>query len=104
MFTEYHLDRIIQAINDAEERQTQALKEMFSIEKLAKAIKEAKGGQTVITAEKPEIKPIFHSAPSKGTPWQTEFSKSDFVTPSVPARKAPDKKATTTKKPTRSKK
>lgn len=32
MFTEYHLEKIIQAINDAEERQTQAI--VAAIEKL----------------------------------------------------------------------
>lgn len=104
MFTEYHLNKIIDAINEAERRQTKALLEAFSIDKLTKALEKSKGEQTVITADKPEIKPIFPSTPSKGTLWPTEFTKSDFVTPSVPAKKAPAKKTSTTKKPTGAKK
>lgn len=104
MFTEYHLNKIIEAINEAERRQTNALLEAFSIDKLTKALAKQKGEQTVITADKPEINPIFPSTPSKGTLWPTECSKSDFVKPSVPAKKAPAKKATTTKKTTGAKK
>lgn len=48
MFTEYHLDKLIQAINDAEERQTQAI---------VAAIKEA-------TQSKP--KQVFMSTPKGG--------------------------------------
>ena len=104
MFTEYHLEKIIEAINEAERRQTNALLEAFSIDKLTKALDKQKGEQTVITADKPKIKPFFPSTPSKGTPWPTEFSKSDFVKPSDPAKKSPAKKSTATKKPTGAKK
>lgn len=48
MFTEYHLEKIIQAINDAEERQTQAI---------VAAIKEA---------TQPKPKPVFMSSPKGG--------------------------------------
>lgn len=74
MFTEYHLEKIIEAINEAERRQTQALLEAFSIDKLTKALDKQKCEQTVITAEKPEIKPIFHSTPPNQDSF---FNKSD---------------------------
>ena len=48
MFTEYHLEKIIQAINDAEERQTKAI---------VAAIKEA---------TQPKPKPVFMSSPKGG--------------------------------------
>lgn len=48
MFTEYHLDKLIQAINDAEERQTKAI---------VAAIKEA---------TQPKPKPVFMSTPNGG--------------------------------------
>ena len=48
MFTEYHLEKIIQAINDAEERQTKAI---------VAAIKEA---------TQPKPKPVFMSTPKGG--------------------------------------
>lgn len=48
MFTEYHLDKLIQAINDAEERQTQAI---------VAAIKEA---------TQPKPKRVFMSTPKGG--------------------------------------
>ena len=48
MFTEYHLDKLIQAINDAEERQTKAI---------VSAIKEA---------TQPKPKPVFISTPKGG--------------------------------------
>lgn len=48
MFTEYHLEKIIQAINDAEERQTQAI---------VAAIKEA---------TQPKPKPVFMTTPKGG--------------------------------------
>lgn len=48
MFTEYHLEKIIQAINDAEERQTKAI---------VAAIKEA---------TQPKQMPIFKSTPKGG--------------------------------------
>lgn len=48
MFTEYHLDKLIQAINDAEERQTKAI---------VAAIKEA---------TQPKPKPVFISTPKGG--------------------------------------
>ena len=48
MFTEYHLDKLIQAINDAEERQTKAI---------VAAIKEA---------TQPKQKPVFMSTPKGG--------------------------------------
>ena len=51
MFTEYHLEKIIQAINDAEERQTKAI---------VAAIKEA-------TQHKP--KPIYISTPNGLEGW-----------------------------------
>lgn len=51
MFTEYHLDKLIQAINDAEERQTQAI--VAAIEKM---IKESR----------PKPKPVFMSTPKGG--------------------------------------
>lgn len=48
MFTEYHLEKLIQAINDAEERQTKAI---------VAAIKEA---------TQPKMKPVFISTPKGG--------------------------------------
>lgn len=48
MFTEYHLEKIIQAINEAEERQTKAI---------VAAIKEA---------TQPKPKPVFMSTPKGG--------------------------------------
>jgi endo-alpha-1,4-polygalactosaminidase (GH114 family) len=48
MFTEYHLEKIIQAINDAEERQTKAI---------VAAIKEA---------TQPKPKPVFLTTPKGG--------------------------------------
>lgn len=48
MFTEYHLEKIIQAINDAEERQTKAI---------IASIKEA---------TQPQPKPVFISTPKGG--------------------------------------
>lgn len=48
MFTEYHLEKIIQAINDAEERQTKSI---------VAAIKEAM---------QPKPKPVFMSSPKGG--------------------------------------
>lgn len=51
MFTEYHLEKIIQAINDAEERQTKAI---------VNAIKEA---------TQPKPKPIYISTPNGLEGW-----------------------------------
>lgn len=103
MFTEYHLNKIIDAINEAERRQTNALLEAFSIDKLTKALEKSKGEQTVITVDKPEIKPLFVSAPQNSF-FAEEFEKEKFGTSAIPVKKAPAKKGTTTKKPTGAKK
>lgn len=55
MFTEYHLDKLIQAINDAEERQTHALLEAI------KGIIPPKTETGTVAEEKP--KPVFRSTP-----------------------------------------
>ena len=103
MFTEYHLNKIIDAINEAERRQTNALLEAFSIDKLTKALEKSKGEQTVITAEKPKIKPSFVSTPQNSF-FAKEFEKAEFGTKAKPVKKTTAKKATTTKKPTGAKK
>lgn len=103
MFTEYHLNKIIEAINEAERRQTNALLEAFSIDKLTKALEKSKGEQTVITADKPEIKPLFVSTPQNSF-FAKEFEKAEFGTKAIPVKKTTAKKATTTKKPTGAKK
>ena len=51
MFTEYHLEKIIQAINDAEERQTQAI--VAAIEKL-------KPEPVKVTQEQRDIEPSIN--------------------------------------------
>lgn len=116
MFTEYHLEKIIQAINDAEERQTKSI--VAAIESIGK--------------QKP--KPIFISTPSGLEGWlcgkpednqgkpvykedfdpdkvdpetlvqktlalQDEIEKEMGKTPSVPSKILSPKKPTTPKKP-----
>lgn len=55
MFTEYHLEKIVQAINDAEERQTKALLEAI------RGIIPSKAETGSVAEEKP--KPVFRSTP-----------------------------------------
>jgi len=99
MFTEYHLEKIIQAINDAEERQTQAI---------VAAIKEA---------SQPKPKPVFMSTPKGGLEmFEQAFSEAEgdakielteeerFGGKIESMEKAPQKPATAQKKPTTPKK
>lgn len=84
MFTEYHLDKLIQAINDAEERQTQALLDAI------KGIIPPKAETGAVTEEKP--KPVFRST-SKDT--AASYFESLMGTPRKPTAK---KKQTEAKK------
>lgn len=69
MFTDYHLEKLIQAINDAEERQTKAI--VAAIEKMIKHfgadIECDKRVKVTIDEElRPKPKPIFKSTPKGG--------------------------------------
>ena len=91
MFTEYHLEKIIQAINDAEERQTKAI--VAAIEKL--------NPETVkVTQERHGVELSIN--PDLFTPEEEEaLAKAIDESRVVPVKKpstAP-KKPTTTKKP-----
>lgn len=84
MFTEYHLEKIIQAINDAEERQTHALLEAV------KGIIQPKVKTGAVAEEKP--KPVFRSTPKDPA---TSYFESLMGTPRKPTAK---KKQTEAKK------
>lgn len=84
MFTEYHLEKLIQAINDAEERQTQALLEAI------RGIIPPKTETGTVAEEKP--KTVFRSTP-KGQ--ATSYFESLMGTPRKPTTK---KKQTEAKK------
>lgn len=90
MFTEYHLEKIIQAINDAEERQTQAMLE---------AIKKLKPEPVKVTQERHDIELAIN--PDLFTPEEEEaLAKAIDKSHVVPAGKAaPVKKPSATKKP-----
>lgn len=91
MFTEYHLEKIIQAINDAEERQTQAI--VAAIEKL-------KPEPVKVTQERHDIELAIN--PDLFTPEEEKaLAKAIDESRVVPVKKpstAP-KKPTATKKP-----
>ncbi len=84
MFTEYHLDKLIQAINDAEERQTKALLEAIM------GIIPPKAETGAVAEEKP--KPVFRSTPKDPA---TSYFESLMGTPRKPTMK---KKQTEVKK------
>ena len=86
MFTEYHLEKIIQAINDAEERQTQTLLEAV------KGFIPPKVETGTVAEEKP--KPVFRSTPRTKDP-ATSYFESLMGTPRKPTAK---KKQTEAKK------
>lgn len=90
MFTEYHLDKLIQAINDAEERQTKAI--VAAIEKL-------KQEPVKVTQERHNIELAIN--PDLFTPEEEEvLAKAIDESRVVPVKKpstAPKKSAT--KKP-----
>lgn len=83
MFTEYHLEKIVQAINDAEERQTQALLEAI------RGIIPPKAETGTVAEEKP--KPVFRSTPKD----PASYFESLMGTPRKPTTK---KKQTEAKK------
>ena len=84
MFTEYHLEKIIQAINDAEERQTQAI---------VAAIKSMKAETIVDCAPEKKVEIEIHP-----DLFPDELRKS------MPKEPTPEKKPSTPKKPTATKK
>ena len=84
MFTEYHLEKIIQAINDAEERQTLALLEAI------RGNIPPKTETGTVAEEKP--KPVFRSTPKDQA---TSYFESLMGTPRKPTTK---KKQTEAKK------
>ena len=89
MFTEYHLDKLIQAINDAEERQTQAI--VAAIEKL-------KPEPVKVTQERHDIELSIN--PDLFTPEEEEaLAKAIDESRVVPAGKAATVKKSATKKP-----
>ena len=84
MFTEYHLEKIIQAINDAEERQTLALLEAI------RGTIPPKAETGTVAEEKP--KPVFRSTPKDPA---TSYFESLLGSPRKPTTK---KKQTESKK------
>ena len=84
MFTEYHLEKIIQAINDAEERQTLALLEAI------RGNIPPKTETGTVAEEKP--KPVFRSTPKDPA---TSYFESLLGSPRKPTTK---KKQTESKK------
>lgn len=90
MFTEYHLEKIIQAINDAEERQTKAI---------VNAIKSMKADTIVEDATKEKIEITVH--PELFTDeLQDALSKEIEKAPVSPIKKqVTPKKPSATKKP-----
>lgn len=91
MFTEYHLDKLIQAINDAEERQTKAI--VSAIEKL-------KPDPVKVTQERRDIE--LSIDPDLFNPEEEEaLAKAIDESRVVPVKKpsTAQKKPTATKKP-----
>ena len=89
MFTEYHLEKIIQAINDAEERQTQAI--VAAIEKL-------KPEPVKVTQEQRDIE-LFVNQDLFTIEEEKALAKTIDESHVVPAGKAATVKKPATKKP-----
>lgn len=90
MFTEYHLEKIIQAINDAEERQTKAI---------VNAIEKLKPELVKVSQERHDIELAIN--PDLFTPEKEEaLAKAIDESRVVPVKKpSAPKKPTATKKP-----
>ena len=84
MFTEYHLEKIIQAINDAEERQTQAIVDAINSMK-AETIVDCSPEKKIEVEIHPDLFP-------------------DELRKTMPKGPAPEKKPVTPKKPAATKK
>ena len=89
MFTEYHLEKIIQAINDAEERQTKAIVNAIKSMKADTIVKDATEEKIEITVHQDLFTDELQDALSK------EIEKAPV---------SPIKKQVTPKKPTATKK
>lgn len=97
MFTEYHLEKIIQAINDAEERQTKAI--VAAIEKMIKHFGAAKTDLTEEERFGGKIEPI-ECPDVLGEDDAVKHMKEWFNKAREQKKTSSTKKPTATKKPT----